>query len=141
MSFVTHVVVFWVLVIAAISILRLFPDSLTARVMFSHQGPKPQRGEPRSRYMLRWAGYWGGWVGQCALVFAACWLAASWHPELAEALWFLVFWVVVVPALAAVAAFAALFALVASTKAMVVGPDPISNRMMEAGEVETSLER
>jgi len=141
MSFVTHVVIFWVLVIAAISILRLFPDSFTARVMFSPQGPKPRSREARSHYMLRRAGYWGSWVGQCALVFAVCWLASFWRPELAEALWFLVFWVVVVPTLAAVAAFAALVALVASTKAMVVSPDPISCRMMEAGEAETSLER
>jgi hypothetical protein len=141
MSFVTHVVIFWVLVIAAISILRMFPDSFTARVVFSHQGPIPRRGEARSRYMLRWAGYWGSWVGQCAIVFAACWLAASWRPELRQALWFLVFWVVVVPALAGFAAFGALVALIASTKAMVVGPDPISRRMMQSGEAETSLER
>jgi len=119
MSFVTHIVIFWVAVIAAISILRLFPESFMARLVFSRQGPGPRGGEARSRYMLRWAGYWGSWIGQCALVFAACWLAASWRPELAESLWFLVFWVVVVPVLALVAAFASLFALVASTKAMI----------------------
>jgi hypothetical protein len=141
MSFVTHVVIFWALVIAAISLLRLFPESFTARVIFARQGPKARSGEARSRYMLRWAAYWGGWVGQCALVFAVCWLAASWRPEFTESLGFLVFWMVVVPALGAVAAFAALVALAVSTKAMVVGPDPVSSRVMEAGEAETSLER
>jgi len=135
MSFVTHVVIFWALVITVISILRLFPDSFIARVAFSRQGPKPRSREARSRYLLRWAGYWGSWIGQCALVFAVCWLAASWRTEISESLWFLVFWV------AAVAAFAALVALMASTKAMVVGPDPVMNGEMEADEVETSLER
>ena len=129
------------MVIAAISVLRLFPDSFTARVAFSRQGPRPRSGEARSRYMLRWAGYWGSWVGQCALVFAACSLAASWLPEPAESLWFLAFRVVVVPALGAVAAFAALVALAASTKAKVVGPDPVMTRVVQARKVETSLER
>jgi hypothetical protein len=141
MSFLTHVVVFWVLVIAAISILRLFPSSFTARTLFSRQGPQPRAGEPHSRYLLRWAGYWGSWVGQCALVFGACWVLASWHPEVAESLWFLVFWVVVVPALAAVASFAGLVALVASTKARVVGPDPIRRHETGQRAAETSLER
>jgi len=141
MSYLTHVVVFWVLVIAAISILRLFPSSFTARVLFSRQGPELRGGEPRSRYLLRWAGYWGSWVGQCALVFGACWLVASWRPELAESLWFLVLRVVVVPALAAVAAFAGLVTLVASTKARVVGPDPVRRRETVAHEPEASLER
>jgi len=141
MSFVTQVVIFWALVIAAISILRLFPNSFAARVAFSSQGPKPRGGEARSRYLLRWAGYWGSWLGQCTFVFTVCWLAASWRPELSESLWFLVFWVVIVPTLAAVTALAALVALVASTKAMVVGPDPVMNRVLEASEVETSLER
>lgn len=141
MPFLTHVVVFWALVIAAISILRLFPGSLTARALFSRQGPQPRGGASRSDYMLRWAGYWGSWVGQCVLVFSACWLVASWRPELAESLWFLVLWVVVVPALAAVASFAGLVALVASTKARVVGPNPVLRRETEAHEAQTSLER
>jgi hypothetical protein len=141
MSFLTHVVVFWMLVIAAISILRLFPSSYTARTLFSRQGPQPRAGEPRSRYLLCWAGYWGSWVGQCVLVFGACWVLASWRPEVVESLWFLVFWVVVVPALAAVASFAGLVALVASTKARVVGPDPVPRRETGPHEAQTSLER
>lgn len=141
MSFLTRVVVFWIVVIAAISMLRLFPGSLIARVVFSRQGPLPRRGEARSRYMLRWAGYWGSWVLQAAVVFAGCALAASWFSLLADSLWFLAFWIVVVPVLAAVAFFAGLVALVASTKARVVGPDPVHARTIEAREAETFLER
>jgi len=43
------VVVFWVLVIAASSILRLFPRSFTTRVLFSRQGPEPRCGEQKHR--------------------------------------------------------------------------------------------
>jgi hypothetical protein len=141
MSFLARVVVFWVVVIAAISILRLFPRSLVARVVFARQGPVPQRGEPRSRYMLRWARYWASWLAQCVAVFAACWLVTSWQPALADSLWFLALWVVVVPALAAAASFACLVALVAWAKARIVGPDPVHARVIEAGPAATSFER
>src|SRR5262249_42092711 len=102
--------------------------------------PAPKSNEARSRYLLRWAAYWGSWVGQCVVVFAGCWLAAQWRPELAASLWLLALWVVVVPALAAMASVAGVGALVASTMARVVGPDPITNCGMETGEAETSLE-
>jgi hypothetical protein len=141
MSFLARAVVFWALVIAAISVLRLFPQLLLARAMFAHQGPLPQRGERRSRYMLRWAGYWGSWTAQCVLVFAGCWLAANGFPAVAESLWFLVLWIVVVPALGAIAAFACLVALVASAKASIVGPDPVRVRMIEATGAARFLER
>jgi hypothetical protein len=141
MSFLTRVVVFWFVVIAAISILRLFPRSLLARVLFAPQGPVPQRGEPRSRYMLRWAAYWESWVVQCVIVFAACWLVTSWLPALAESLWFLALWVAVVPALAAVASFACLVALVAWAKARIVGPDPVHAHVVDAGRAAPSPER
>ena len=128
MSFLARVIVFWLIVIAAIHMLRLFPESLPARIVFSPQGPAPLRGEARSRYLLRWAGYWASWTLQAALAFAACWLAATWFPSLAESLWFLAFWMVVIPVLAAVAFVAGLIALIASAKSRIVGPDPVHAR-------------
>lgn len=132
MSLPLRVIVFWLIVIAAIRLLQLFPQSLPARLAFSRQGPLPLRGEARSRYRLRWAAYWGSWTLQATLVFAACRLAASWLPSLAESLWFLAFWIAVVPALGAIAFVAGVAALAASAKSRIVGPDPVHLRTVEA---------
>jgi hypothetical protein len=141
MSFLMRAVVFWMVVIGAIALLRLFPASLAARVVFAQQGPLPERGERRSRYLLRWAAYWGSWVAQCALVFAGCWVVAMQFPALSEALWFLVLWVAVVPVLAAVAALAGLVALARSAKAAALGPDPVHAGFVESEETARVLER
>jgi hypothetical protein len=141
MSFLTRVVVFWMIVIAAISMLRLFPDALPARLAFARLGPLPRDGEARSRYLMRWAGYWGSWGAQCVLVTAVCAFLASRVPALAGALWFLALWAVVVPALAAIASLGCLAALVAAVKARVLGPDPVRSVATQAGEAQASLER
>jgi len=141
MSFLTHAVVFWMVVIGAIALLRLFPDSLPSRLVFAEQGPAPRRGDRRSRYLLRWAAYWWSWVAQCALVFAGCWLAATQVPALAGALWFLVLWLVVVPVLAAIAALAGIVVLVASAKAALIGPDAVHAGIVESDASERFLER
>jgi hypothetical protein len=136
MSFLMRIVVFWMFVIAAISMLRLFPDSLPARLAFARLGPQPRRDEPRSDYLLRWAGYWGSWVGQCALVAVACWFLSSRIPALAQSLWFPALWIVVVPALAMIASLSGLAALAAAAKARLLGPDPVYLRVPEAAEAQ-----
>jgi len=141
MSFLARVVVFWVIVVAAISLLRLFPQLILTRVLFAEQGPQPRRGEARSAYLLRWAAYWASWLLQCALVSGAGLVLARQLPALGEALWFTVLWLVVVPALGAIAALAGFAALAASVKAKTIGPDPVHAHAMPAGEVGTSLER
>jgi hypothetical protein len=141
MSFLTRIVVFWMFVIAAISMLRLFPDSLPARLAFARLGPLPRRDESRSLYLLRWAGYWGSWVAQCALVAAACWFLSSKVPALAESLWFLALWIVVVPTLAVIASLSGLAALAAAAKTKLLGPNPVYLRVPETPEAQASLER
>lgn len=141
MSFLTRIVVFWMFVIAAISMLRLFPDTLPARLAFARLGPLPHGGEARSRYLVRWAAYWGSWVVQCALVMAACGLLASRVPALGESLWFLALWAVVAPALAAIASLGCLAALLVAVKARVLGPDPIRAPATQAGEARAFQER
>jgi len=141
MPFLARVVIFWVIVIAAISLLRLYPHSLPARLLFSEHGPQPRRGEPCSRYMLRRAAYWAGWVLQCAFVSGAGFVLARQVPMLADALWFTVLWLVVVPALGTIASLAGLAALAVWGKAKVIGPDPPHEYTLLAGQVGTSLER
>jgi hypothetical protein len=141
MSFLTRIVVFWMFVIAAISMLRLFPDSLPARLAFARLGPLPRRDESRSGYLLRWAGYWGSWVAQCTLVATVCWFLSSRVPALAESMWFLALWAVVVPTLAAFASLSGLAVLAAAAKARLLGPDPPYLRVLETAEAEASLER
>jgi hypothetical protein len=137
----TRIVVFWMVVIAAISMLRLFPDSLLARLAFARLGPLPRWGEARSRYLLRWAGFWGSWLAQCGLVVALCWFLASSVSALAESLWFLALWSVVVPALGMIAFSSGLVALGAAAKARLLGPDPVRSSAPEAPEGQASLER
>jgi hypothetical protein len=141
MSFLTRIVVFWMIVIAVISMLRLFSDTLPARLAFARLGPLPRDGEARSRYLVRWAGYCGSWVGQCAIVMAACGFLASRFTALGESLWFLALWAVVVPALAAIASLGCLAALVTAAKARVLGPDPVRAVATQAGEARASLGR
>ena len=138
MSFLTRIVVFWMFVIAAISMLRLFPDTLPARLAFAHLGPLPHGGEARSRYLMRWAAYWGSWVAQCALVMAACGFLGSRVPALGESLWFLALWAVVAPALAAIASLGCVGALLGAAKARVLGPDPRRAPAAQAREVRAS---
>src|SRR5271166_2266221 len=94
---------FWAVVFAAIWLLARFPESWPGRILFARQGPLPVRGEARSRYLLRWAAYDASWFAQATFVLLIGWEAFSIDPSIAQALFFQVFCLAVVPFLAAVA--------------------------------------
>ena len=104
------VAVFWVVVLAGICVLARFPESWLGRILFARLGPLPIRSELRSHYLLRWAVFSAGWFVQAILVLAIGAVALRLQPWLAESLYFLVFWVVVVPLLATVALSGSLLA-------------------------------
>jgi len=105
---------FWAAVFAAICLIARLPDSWPGRILFARQGPHPLRGEPRSRYLLRWAAYDASWFAQAIFVLLIGWEALSIDPSLAQALFFQVFCLAVVPFLATVALLSSLAALAAS---------------------------
>lgn len=105
---------FWAVVFVAICLVARFPQSWLGRILFARQGPLPFRAEPRSRYLLRWAAYAAGWFAQALLVLGIGWEALRLDPSLAQALFFQVFWLVVVPLVAVVALLASLVALAAA---------------------------
>jgi hypothetical protein len=104
------IAVFWVIVLAGICVLARFPESWLGRMLFARLGPLPTRSELRSHYFLRWALFSAGWFVQAILVLAIGAVALRLHPWLAESLYFLVFWAVVVPLLATVALSGSLLA-------------------------------
>lgn len=104
------IAVFWAVVLAGICVLARFPQSWPGRVLFARLGPLPIRGEPRSRYLLRWALFGADWFVQAILVLAIGAVALRLQPWLAESLYFLVLWAVVVPLLATVALTGSLLA-------------------------------
>ncbi len=105
------IAVFWAIVLAGICVLARFPESWLGRLLFARLGPQPIRGELRSRYLLRWAHFSAGWFIQAILVLAIGAAALRLQPWLAESLYFLVFWAVVVPLFAAVALSGSLLAV------------------------------
>lgn len=109
-----EIVLFWVLVLIAICVLARFPDSWPGRIVFARQGPLPIRGQPRSRYLLRWSAYGAGWFAQAMVVLGIGWEALRLDPTLGDTLFFQVFWMVVVPLLAAAGLVGALLALAAA---------------------------
>jgi hypothetical protein len=94
------IAVFWIVVLAGICVLARFPRSWLGRLLFARLGPLPVRGESRSRYLLRWGSYGAGWFAQAVLVLGIGAIALQLQPWLAESLYFLVFWAIVVPLLA-----------------------------------------
>ena len=109
-----NIAVFWIVVLAGIVVLARFPHTWLGRVLFTRLGPLPVRGESRSRYLLRWAAYASGWFVQAVLVLGIGAVALQLHPWLAESLYFLVFWAIVVPLLASVALIVSLLAVAAA---------------------------
>lgn len=105
-----HIAAFWVVVVVAIRVAVCFPHSLPACILFSRLGPLPLRGEPQALYLLRCARFGGSWFLQAVVLFGAGWVALRWDASLADSLFFLVLWAVVVPLLGGVALVAALFA-------------------------------
>jgi|SRR5580693_4564856 hypothetical protein len=106
-----EIVLFWVVVLVAICVLARFPESWPGRILFARQGPLPIRGQPRSRYLLRWSAYAAGWFAQAMLVLGIGWEALRTDASLASVLFFQVFWMAVVPLLAAAGLLGALLAL------------------------------
>lgn len=106
-SQIFHIIVFWIVVIAAIRLCAWFPDSLPARALFARQGPVRGRGESDAAYRLRCARFHGGWLGQAALLFIVGAAARVWDTALGESLAFVVLWAVVIPALGTAAFVAA----------------------------------
>jgi hypothetical protein len=88
-----------------------FPHSLLARIYFAQFGPEPILGETKSDYLLRCARFSGSWFMQAALLFVVGWFALGWDASLADSLYFLVLWAVVIPVLGGVALLASLWAL------------------------------
>ena len=80
-------------------------------------------GELRSRYLLRWGLFGGGWFVQAILVLAIGAAALRLQPWLAESLYFLVLWAVVVPLFAAVALSGSLFAVGAALWRRYIGAE------------------
>jgi len=117
------IAVFWIIVLAGIFVLARFPQSWLGRVLFTRLGPLPIRGESRSRYLLRWAAYAAGWFVQTVLVLGIGAIAVQLHPWLAESLYFLVFWAIVVPLLASAALIVSVLAVAAALWRRYVGAE------------------
>ena len=105
------IVAFWIVVVVAMRLAVSFPKSLLARVFFTPFGPEPLRGEPRPDYLLRWARFGASWFAQSLVLFAAGWIALEWNPNLADSLFFLVLWAVVIPLLGGGSFVVSLYAL------------------------------
>jgi hypothetical protein len=123
---------FWVLVLVAICVLARFPDSWPGRILFARQGPLPIRGQPRSRYLLRWSAYAAGWFAQAMFVLGIGWAALRLDSSLADTLFFRVFCMVVVPLLATAGLFGSLLALAAALWLRYVGAERRKRRPARA---------
>jgi len=126
------IAVFWAVVLAGILVLARFPESWLGRILFARLGPLPIRGEVRSRYLLRWGLFGAGWFVQAILVLAIGAAALRLQPWLAESLYFLVFWAVVVPVLAAVALSGALLAMGVAAWRRYIGAERRAGRRSHA---------
>jgi hypothetical protein len=128
------IAVFWAVVLAGICVVARFPESWLGRILFARLGPLPIRGEPRSRYLLRWAFFGAGWFAQAILVLAIGATALRVQPWLAESLYFLVFWAVVVPLVAAVALSGSLLAVGAALWRRYIGAERRAGRRSHAAQ-------
>jgi hypothetical protein len=106
-----YIVAFWIVVVVTIRLAVSFPRSLLARVLFTEFGPTPLRGEPKSDYLLRCARFGGSWFVQALNLFVVGWIALSWNVALADSLYFLVLWAVVIPLVGSGALLVSLCAL------------------------------
>jgi hypothetical protein len=111
MSRLVSIIMFWIVVIVAVRLAVLFPQSLLARVLFYRIGPTPRRRESEADYLLRWVRACVGWFAQAALLFGAGWLWFRLDAARIDSLFFAALWLVVVPLLAVSALSGALLAL------------------------------
>ena len=109
-----YIAAFWLVVVVTIRLAVCFPKSLLARAYFSQFGPAPIRGESKSDYLWRCGRFGGSWFIQACILFAAGWIALGWQPSLADSLYFLVLWAVMLPVLGGVALLGSLWALARS---------------------------
>ena len=126
------IAIFWAVVLAGICLLARFPESWLGRILFVRLGPLPILGELRSRYLLRWGLFGAGWFVQAILVLAIGAAALRLQPSLADSLYFLVFWAVVVPVLAAFALSGALLAVGAAVWRRYIGAERRAGRQSHA---------
>ena len=106
-----YIAAFWVVVVVTIRLAVCFPKSLLARVYFAEFWPAPIRGETRPDYHLRCVRFGGSWFIQASILFVVGWIALGWEASLADSLYFLVLWAVIIPALGGVAFLGSLWAL------------------------------
>jgi hypothetical protein len=107
-----YIAAFWVVVVVTIRLAVCFPKSLLARVNFAELGPAPIRGATKSDYLLRCVRFGGSWFIQASILFVVGWIALGWEASLADSLYFLVLWTVIIPVLGGVALLGSLWALV-----------------------------
>ena len=105
------IVAFWIVVVVAMRLAVSFPRSLLARVFFTTFGPEPILGETKANYLLRCARFGASWFAQSLVLFAAGWLYLAWQPALADSLFFMVLWAVVIPLLGGAALIVSLCTL------------------------------
>ena len=105
------IIAFWIVVVVSIRLAVHFPRSFLARVFFTQFGPVPVHGETRGDYLLRYARFGGSWFAQALALFAVGWIALAWQPSLADSLYFLVLWAVIIPLLGGLAFLISLGAL------------------------------
>ena len=105
------IVAFWIVVVVAMRLAVSFPRSLLARVFFTEFGPEPVPGETKADYLLRCARFGGSWFLQSLALFAVGWVALYWQAALADSLYFMVLWAVIIPLLGGAALLVSLFAL------------------------------
>lgn len=106
-----YIVVFWTVVVVTTRLATYFPDSLLARVLFMHFGPTPIPGESKAGYLSRCVRFAGNWFAQALLLWTAGWAALQWDPTLADSLYFLALWAVVIPLIGSAALLVSLYAL------------------------------
>lgn len=99
---------FWLVLVVAIRLAVCFPESLLARVLFSHHGPVADRTEGEPAFRFRRARFFAGFALQCALLLALGALARDRMPSLSESLYLDVLQDAVIPVLACLSAAAAL---------------------------------
>jgi hypothetical protein len=129
-----HIAAFWAVVVVAIRLAVCFPQSMLARFLFSHHGPRPVRGESQADYFLRCARFAWGWLMQAGFLLLIGWVGIQWDPSLLDSLYLIVLWAVVVPVLGTMAMLAALFAVGRSLWARWTGRANSTSSASHAGQ-------
>lgn len=123
MTFQAKLLIFWVLVFGVVWFARRFPHHPVSRTTHRWLGPYAVEGEHYSGFMARRA----IWVFKCFLItalwFAACWVMASWWPEIAET-WLFMLFAFALPLLGGTFLLASIIYGLSFAKQRIFGPDP-----------------